>query len=173
MSDLSHDNATGRDGDGMPTLVFGIGTQKAGTTWLFDWLSGRSDVHVPCFRSGDRRTQLKEVHYFDKYIPGQTHRQMQARRAIARQAARLADGNDALLPDLIERLQGRLEHLRLLIDDSGDDRAYLDWMQAGRAGEPVVMDITPSYSMLDRAGFARMATLSPKSKFILLLRDPV
>ena len=168
-----HTAAMGLNAGDTPTLVFGIGAQKAGTTWLYDWLSGRDDVHFPCFRAGDRATQLKEVHYFDKYIPDQTQRHMLMRKAIARQAARLAECDDALVPALIERLSGRLQHLGLLVDASGEDAAYRDWMTAGRSGERVAMDITPSYSLLDRSGFARMAALGRNTKFILLLRDPV
>lgn len=39
-----------------PTLLICIGTQKAGTTWLSDYLRSRPDVHAP---------PVKEVHYFD------------------------------------------------------------------------------------------------------------
>lgn len=37
------------------TLVLGVGAQKAGTTWLFDYLSKRGDIYMP----------NKEMHYFN------------------------------------------------------------------------------------------------------------
>ncbi|HEY1613342.1 MAG TPA: sulfotransferase [Rhizomicrobium sp.] len=43
------------------TFVLGVGAQKAGTTWLHDYLSQRGDIHMP----------RKEIHYFNKkYGPG-------------------------------------------------------------------------------------------------------
>lgn len=41
------------------TLLIGIGAQKAGSTWLAEYLRDRQpDVHLP---------QVKEVHFFDNY----------------------------------------------------------------------------------------------------------
>jgi Sulfotransferase family len=43
------------------TFVLGVGAQKAGTTWLHDYLSRRGDVYLPA---------RKEMHYFNaKYRP--------------------------------------------------------------------------------------------------------
>jgi hypothetical protein len=42
----------------IPTF-FGIGVQRAGTTWLHTMLSGHPDVYMP--------TQRKEIRYFEKY----------------------------------------------------------------------------------------------------------
>ena len=40
------------------TVLFGIGAQKAGTSWLHSVLSSHPECHLP----------VKEVHYFDTAV---------------------------------------------------------------------------------------------------------
>ncbi len=62
-------------------FVLGVGAQKAGTTWLHDYLSKRGDIYLPA---------RKEMHYFNsKYGPGR-HR-----------GHRLVDADDGRDPELL------------------------------------------------------------------------
>lgn len=140
-----------------PTLVFGLGATKAGTSWLHDHLAGHPDCH---FRT------IKELHYFGLAEAQQFDWQLDhgrreiaaAREAGERGAARLRD------------LRDWQKVLRLRVQNAG---AYLGYLTGGRKGRRVVGDITPAYSLLPPETLRVMAGLTPDVRFIYLLRDPV
>jgi len=53
------------------------------------------------------------------------------------------------------------------------DTAYLDYLRTGGDTAQVIGDFTPSYGLLSKKTFARMAKITDKVRFIYLLRDPV
>jgi hypothetical protein len=60
---------------------------------------------------------------------------------------------------------------RLMMDR--DEAQYVRYFES-RAGErPIMCEITPSYSLLNRDGFARMAAIHPNVKFVFIIRNPV
>ncbi|WP_198670421.1 sulfotransferase [Oceanicella sp. SM1341] len=148
------------------TLLYGIGAQKAGTTWLHDWFATNPAVHV---------SPVKEVHYFDALLhPGERGHVVQRARQLEELGRKLRGAGG---PKHFANLHGQAARLVSLLGihagDPGSDDAYLSWLFAGHRGEAVVTDITPSYATLDRAGFARMAAAAPSTRFLFVLRDPV
>lgn len=141
--------------DNSVTYCFGIGAQKAGTTWLASYLRKHPDVHVP---------DVKEMHYFDA-LSDPT-----ARRAYGKIADKIATLKAEGREDETSFLKGLIE----MIDAPGEDHAvYRRLMTEGRGTAAIVADITPSYALLSKDDLARMASEFPGSKFIYILRDPI
>lgn len=145
-------------------MAYGIGAQKAGTSWLFDCLSQSDECHS---------LPTKELHYFDAlYDKGEaghmTDRLAQLRRTVAEMTETVDPANRA-----------RLRRARLLVDrlsihatTPGDHRPYVEHLLTGYDGQRIICDFTPSYSVLDSDAFAQMDSIGP-ARFIFILRDPV
>lgn len=153
------------------TIVFGLGAQKAGTSWLHRMLQRHRDVHLPL---------VKELHYWTAIRP--PHFNFPA--TIARKEAEFAAS--AWLPARIRRYQTRealsgayvrdyVGRWNATLSSGGDDghRAYLDLMGMGARGRKVVGDITPAYALLEADTLKEMAELGPDVRFVFLMRDPV
>lgn len=141
------------------TFVCGVGVQKAGTTWLHNYLAGRGDILM---------SKKKELHYFDAIYAEEmkTDYRNRLRRRSVRQL-KLTHPEDP--PNRHRRLLQLLELYRMFIDDDG----YAEYF-ARRAGELKCFgEITPSYCMIGDAGFAHMRRLFPRVKIIYLMRDPI
>ena len=140
------------------TFVCGIGAQKAGTTFLADYL-----MKHPEFMMSD----LKELHYFDsKFMPKLSSKfEPNFMNRITIIINKLKSGkkiNSKLLIALIKRIEA----------SSNDNyRLYFDYYV--RKEHLAFGEITPAYSMLKREHFAMIAKQFPKHKFIFLLRNPV
>ncbi len=134
-------------------MAYGIGAQKAGTSWLFDCLSQSDDCHS---------LPTKELHYFDAlYDKGEaghmTDRLAQLRRTVAEMTEKVDPANRA-----------RLRRARLLVDrlsihatTPGDHRPYVEHLLTGYDGQRIICDFTPSYSVLDSDAFAQMDSIRP------------
>lgn len=146
-----------------PVVMFGIGATKAGTSWLHRYLS----AHPECYLRS-----IKELHFFDT-VEGMSRnwvlkefdeksRQLEQRILAGRAPA---DG----------RAEARLTEIRLYarILRKEDEEAYLAFLTEGVAEERLVGDITPAYSLLPAEWLARMAALSPRTRFVYIMRDPV
>jgi hypothetical protein len=148
------------------TMFFGIGAQKAGTSWLFDYLSRSPEVHF---------SRNKELHYFD-VLAGNGKHLLQARvDAIRRLCDKLDTSEVHLRRDFVDRLRNAADLLSIYTgsaDGAQRHDPYIDYLLAGRRSQPVVGDITPAYSILKRADFADMASIG-RARFIFILRDPV
>jgi hypothetical protein len=137
-----------------PTILFGVGATKAGTSWLWDWLRGHPQAHL---------RSIKELHWFDAIEGGRLHREAHAMRARLAEAeargaapARLADLRDWLA--VLER---------------GTEAAYLGYLAAGADRARLVADVTPAYALLPEARLRQMAALGPDVRFLYILRDPL
>lgn len=167
----------------MSTTFFGVGAQKAGTTWLYDLLERYPDC-AP--------TPVKEMHFFDhKHVSsmngsafvGEFEEMSNRASQLAGRIAKLREKgifrdidyqSDPLrgkgVDDTLDRIIRTAE--RLKVRDAQSYVTYMEnWRQA--SGAPVVGEITPAYSVLPRAGFAEMDALFPASKFIFIMRDPI
>ena len=144
----------------MPDFI-GIGAQKAGTTWLYDMLAQNPSVWLP---------PLKEVHYFDYLQAPQARRQKRAEH-IEKVAGRLERGK------LDKGSEGdgaaKAAHLRSLI---GDHLLTPEWYASifdyPDAEGRVTGEITPAYLELDDKGMQTLTGMLPKTKFVLLVREP-
>lgn len=151
-----------------PTFVFGIGAQKAGTTWLAKYLRLHPDVYVP---------EVKEVHYFDVlWSPDCAGFVDRWRRNLDRRLAeqRVRDAMSAV-PDLRDaralKVAQDLVHIYATPDASHG--VYRDFMLQGRVAEACVADITPSYCTLGPKHLQEIHQIFAPAKFLFILRDPV
>lgn len=127
------------------TLLFGIGAQKCGTTWLYHYLRGHPEVHLARAK--------KELHYWSTIRPPH-HRAARRWRAVWGDA----DGRA-----LARALRGR----------EADHASYAQVLFSGRGAEAVVGEITPAYALLGPETFAEMAALGRDVRFVFVMRDPV
>jgi hypothetical protein len=137
-----------------PTILFGVGATKAGTSWLWDWLRGHPQAHV---------RGIKELHWFDALEAGRLDA---AARDLRRQIAD-AEARGAA--------PARLADLRawLAVLERGDQAGYLDYLTAGAGSARLVADVTPAYALLPEGRLRHMGTLAPDVRFLYILRDPV
>ena len=144
----------------MPDFI-GIGAQKAGTTWLYDMLAQNPSIWLP---------PLKEVHYFD-YLQAPPARWQKRAEHIEKVAGRLERGK------LDKGSEGdgaaKAAHLRSLI---GDHLLTPEWYASifdyPDARGRVTGEITPAYLELDDNGMQTLTGMLPKTRFVLLVREP-
>ncbi len=147
------------------TMLFCIGAQKAGTSWLYTVLAAHPECHLP----------VKEVHYFDTVVDAKRagavfkRRNAKAERVLAR--AKSKKGQKS--PQDLAALSGHMALLERSANSTGNDDEYLTFLKTGGEGKAVIGDITPAYATLTRTEFARMAELSPNARFLFLMRDPI
>lgn len=132
-----------------PLFFCGLGTQKAGTTWLAQYLRGRGDVLTPA---------IKELHAFDHWFRPAEFAWVPARMAQDLAAAGAQPAREAELTDRIA-MTGPADYL-------GFFRRRL------RPQHLAFGEISPSYALLPPEGLAAIRDLAPATRAILLLRDP-
>ncbi len=147
------------------TLLFGIGATKAGTSWLQYFLERHHQVHLWVH---------KELHYFDALDENNAMWQVDQlceKRMTLRRKMNEAHGADK------NRLRFEVQEidrwLGVLCRGKESPSAYMSFLRQGRAGKPVVGDITPAYALLSEERLKMMHGLNPVTKFIYLLRDPI
>lgn len=147
-----------------PVLLFGIGATKAGTTWLYRYLSDHPECAL---------RPIKELHFFDTIDDPKARKFYlrdfeQKSKALERRISRSE----------IEEQDERILHLASLrvyarVLKAQDEVAYLAYLEAERGAERVVGDITPAYGLLPAHRLAHMAGLRADVRFVYLMRDPV
>ena len=139
------------------TYVVGVGVQKAGTTWLHDYLAAHPDVSM---------SARKELHYFDKRFGKATRIEQAVIKQLRRQLELIPEGGTV---EYTGKFTEIVDMLRMQYDDHGY-AAYF----AQRAGNAKLFgEITPSYCTIGEEGLRYMKSLFPRIKVIYLLRDPV
>lgn len=135
---------------------YGIGVQKAGTTWLHAQLSKHPDIFMP---------NLKEIQYFNHlYIPD--HRGWTDQHRISRLQNMLENAIKA------EKVNyDWIAYLANCAKNELTDEWYAHFFSI--AGDKIAGEITPEYSLLPDEGIEHMLRLNPEAKFILFLRHPV
>lgn len=149
----------------MPTIFFGLGATKAGTSWLHDYLSAHPEVKMPV---------AKELHYYDARFRRRVPDQLAKLDAIeADLQARLDRAGD---PAAQGRLTQRLSELRAyrpILAATGSDMQFRDFLTNCGQDARVVGDITPAYALLPPRVLARMQNLGTQVRFLYILRDPI
>lgn len=142
-------------------FLIGIGAQKAGTTWLGRYLRGHPQVFM---------SPIKEMHFWNgKFaVAGEDPAELRFAVKLTRSMRRREAGAG--------RPQPTSTHQRDLEERLGmgsNESAYFDFF-AQRAGDlDVWAEITPAYSILDRTAYAAMAGISPATRFLFVMRNPV
>jgi len=152
-----------------PTLLYGMGATKAGTSWLYRYLHDHPDCAMPA---------VKEAHYWDTFDADDLEKQLVFYRVRLREMRDAkVDAADAGRGWQVENLDRRINEMKTLVDtlegDRTDDAAYFDWLLTGRSDARLVGDLTPNYATLSDDAIARMRDAQPASKFIFLIRDPL
>ena len=177
-----------------PLHFFGVGAQKAGTTWLHSVLDGYPDCAVP---------PVKELHFFDvKYATDRASSTFTIYRDRLQQMVRMVNGfeRDVLgywgSRDIYAQAEGageqgvykdaylakvnverRLDRIGLLaeflkIRNADSYVAHLEKIRTAK-NATTVGEFTPSYSFLPEAAFREMNGLFDDARFIFIMRDPV
>lgn len=153
--------------DDVRRLVYVIGAQKSGTTWLYQTLRAHPAVHV---------SAVKEVHYWDTihpphlpYYPAIAARRRRAleRTAWARRVARIGWQTHR------EKLDDARRYDRMFAAPDPGHGRYRDYLMHGRGTCRVIADVSPGYAMMDADGFRAMDAAAPDARFVFLMRDPV
>lgn len=133
------------------TLILGIGAQRAGTTWLFDYLAQHPDIFTGL---------TKEFHFWDEYFLD----------GGARWTARLKRAYSRVKPWRWAEIDERLT-----IKDPATYFNYFDRLNT--ENRSYVLDITPSYALMTRENFEEIGEQATRAgykvKLIYVLRDPV
>lgn len=157
------------------TLFFCIGAQKAGTTWLYDFLQKSADCHF---------CRNKELHYFD-VLAGQADLALEIRvKAVRTLADQLRQEVGPANRKTLTRLKEAADLLTIYTGREGKHGPYLRYLLQGWSGQKLICDITPSYAIVGREILAGMAGLEAgvgkpfevriqPPKFLFILRDPV
>lgn len=149
-----------------PTLMFGIGAAKCGTTWLHDYLSGHPDCHFRAF---------KELHYFDTLHEGKFDWLLDFVTSVIERRedklARTTKSKDraALLAEIVDMR----DYLALMKQRKDDRFGYSRYLVQGVGLKKLVGDITPNYALIPVNVLAEMAAMTARTRFVYLMRDPV
>lgn len=150
------------------TLMFCIGAQKAGTTWLERQLASQSDVYF---------AKPKELHYWD-CIRSPYLEQYHIR---AEQRLHVPQPGDPLRYRLSrlwhKELRDKISLARKFSDIYNsapyDHSKYLAYLGLNRNTARLIGDITPSYALLSRTTYKEMFDCSSDTRFVFMMRDPV
>ena len=137
----------------------GIGTQKAGTSWIVGNLKAHPSVWTPI---------VKEIHYFDVLYAGKSRRERlrlfdkRCRKAIARTRLR------------VPRSREQLAYYQAFRDPgiAFTDDWYRGLFGAAGVGQKAG-EYTPSYCAIGRPGIEHLRRLAPGVRLIYVIRDPV
>jgi hypothetical protein len=143
-------------------LLVGIGAQKAGTSWLADYLGLHEEVCM---------SPIKELHFFDeKHMP--QHFAGLRRRRFELLQHKIASMN----PTQYFSSKEKREQITTLVETLDFDRstaAYTQFFRSRIGGRKLACEITPSYSMLDAAAFEDIQSSADEVKILFLLRNPI
>ncbi len=136
----------------------GIGAQKCGTTWLGAvYLRHHPQVFYP---------PIGELHHYDTLGLGAHEGN---NRAARRKFDQLVAAFDPADPAKVHRLQVLLKRLEMI----HRPEAYRELFEQFRGDARAWGEITPNYSTLGPAGFARILEDQPDASFLFVLRNPV
>ncbi|SES39181.1 Sulfotransferase family protein [Tranquillimonas rosea] len=153
------------------TFLLGVGAQKAGTTWLYQYLRRLPECNMGT---------IKEYAVFDTLFrpdlfprrPVNRLRQLSKLVETHLEQARSGEGDAPPVQPLLDAMDSVALGLDL-------DRyvPHFDRLAAARPGIRMVGDITPEYSALDAAHFQRIREMLDSGgyrvKVVFLMRDPL
>jgi len=151
--------------DGGPTLLFGVGAARAGTSWAYRYLLGHPDCHL---------RSIKELHHFDTLEDGHAaERLAELRREKNAFKRALREAGRSRPAWLVQRAADVAELIELTEHGGRGSARYLAYLDRGAGDKRLVADLTPAYALLPERRLAEMAMLRPSVRFLYLVRDPV
>ncbi len=150
-------------------ILFCVGATKAGTSWLYRYLHDHPDCAVPA---------VKEAHYWDTFDADARDRQVAAFRVRLRELRDLRDEADGAgrgwqVANVTRRIADMKGLMAAVEGDRSGDRAYVDWLTQRGEGAALFVDMTPNYATLSDDILQRMVAVSPATKVVFLIRDPL
>lgn len=142
---------------------WGIGAQKAGTSWLYYNLSKTPGFAIP---------PVKEFHYFDRdtkyHSPNFLSKTKVRDRIIS--VPYLKKAGRSIGSSLLKgKSRNMVFSLKWYFSDYSDE-----WYKSiFNLFEGVKGEITPSYSMLSKEDISRMYAMAPDAKLVFMLRNPI
>jgi len=150
-------------------MLFCVGAQKAGTTWLARNLASHPECHFYPFD--------KEMHYFDVAYGARDGMRGWRARSIRRLLDDIEVQDDATYARRVRRIQGELNLMKIYRDGSLGAKAWMFQLSRDAGAARYLCDFTPDYSYSPPGAYREMAEyVSPEGrrpKFIFILRDPV
>ncbi len=146
-----------------PRILFCVGATKAGTSWLYRYLSDHPDCHL--------RT-IKELHFFDAL----------EKQRVGQDVAGFKVAIEAMEAKILAQPHENLDYRAAYLEDrkafihvlrSKDPAAYLRYVSGGAPEGALLADITPAYALLPEDRLSQMVGLSDQAQFLYLMRDPV
>ncbi len=152
-----------------PAILFCVGATKAGTSWLYRYLHDHPDCSLPA---------VKEAHYWDTFDADLRDRQVAAFKVRLHELRDLrAQAEEAGRGWQVTNVTRRISDMKNLIavieGDRANDQAYANWLTGRVEGVKLFADITPNYATLPDETLARMIALSPQTRVLFLIRDPL
>lgn len=151
----------------VPTLFFVIGAQKAGTTWLHQFLNSHPEVNVPA---------LKETNYWRAVEePGAMGERLRQEADQRRNESIGQRWLRPLLPGRQRKYDRSVTHLlRAHAAPGAPHTAYASALFQSRGRRTrAVGEVCPQYALLSTETYAAMSALAERVRFVYLLRDPV
>lgn len=137
----------------MPTVAYGLGATKAGTSWLYRYLDDHPDCAMPV---------PKELHFFDRA-------EGFFKRDLIEEYSKRVDYLQANSP----RAAKFRSYLKMLRAEDRGDAAYSDYVARTAGDAKLFADITPAYGLVSTPMLVRMAAIAPVTRFVFIMRDPV
>lgn len=144
-------------------LLYVVGAQKSGTTWLWNYLKGHKQVFV---------SEQKELQYFNcKYYPEifksindgyNKHLELQLQNPHHKKKYKMSSA----YRNGFDTLKYRKKSFR-------NEAYYLKYFKKHVSNEKCFVDVTPPYSALDADIYKKMIKLHPETKFIFIMRNPL
>ena len=146
-----------------PINFWGIGAQKAGTSWLYYNLSKTPGFAIP---------PVKEFHYFDrdtKYPSPNFLSKTKAKDRVTSMPYLRKAGRSILSALLKGKMKNVVFSFKWYFSDYSDE-----WYKSiFNLYKGVKGEITPSYSMLSKEDISRMYAMAPDAKLVFMLRNPI
>lgn len=136
-----------------------IGSQKAGTTWLYDQIALHPDVWMP---------PVKELHYFSSAGFGLVTPMQRAVEQRGQPSRYFAEGSHRTFG---AREEAFFDRAAVLDHETIDFDAYKSLFSM--KGAQISGDVTPNYSHLPETIVADIAKHLPDTKIIFIARHPV
>jgi len=144
-------------------LLFCIGAQKAGTTWL----------HRQLLKSDTFHATVKEFRYWNTVRAPYVRWDRMAPDPAMSHLRGLVPIIAALRSLSLQRYKKEASRQKMRFSDPLDLSGYIDFLTFGSEDRPVLGDMTPGYALCPTSTFREMAELHDNSRFIFIMRDPI
>lgn len=148
-----------------PVFLLGVGAQKGGTTWLYQYLKRHPDCNMGL---------IKELAIWGAHYRPDLFQTVRRSKTAGLEALAEAFAKPAIPPKKRARLLAHLDALAIELDP---DR-YMDYFtRLVAGGARLTGDISPNYAALEGTHFAeiraRIVAAGFTPKVVFLMRDPV